>query len=96
MTPAVNSDEGDERSEQDQTLASVLALIATQKQAAVLQYENKILPVLYQMHRANERVLNELYQCPAQVFAMFKTASNELRCLINEIENGGSHEKADQ
>ena len=96
MTTAVNSDEGSERSGQDQTLASVLELIAGQKQAAVLQYENKILPILYQMHRANERVLNELDRCPAQVFAMFKTASNELRCLINEIEKGESYEKADQ
>lgn len=81
--------EEEKRSEQDPVLASLLELIAVQKQTAVLQYEHKILPVLYQMDRANERVLNELDHCPHQVLGMFKNASAELKRLIDEIENGG-------
>jgi hypothetical protein len=88
--------EDEKQSEQDQTLASVLELIVLQKQTAVLQYENTILPVLYQMDRANERVLNELDHCPHQVLGMFKNASSELKRLIYEIERREeNHEKTD-
>jgi molecular chaperone GrpE (heat shock protein) len=68
--------------------ARMSRMIAKAEILAVREYQLDILPVLYQMNRANAGVQNELvkHHCPEDIFVAYTQAWYALKRLIWDIE----------